>query len=61
MTSRRAYRYRVNYGNGQVDYVPGHTRRACNALIAAHLGGGPPGYVEFQDPDTREWFRTGNA
>ena len=51
-----AYRYRVNFGNGQVHY-PGATKRECFAFIAAHCDGFA--FVEWCDPDTGEWFATG--
>ena len=59
---RNTLRYRVNYGNGQVHYTANGTKKECFAYIASdacetyrdfH-------YIEFQDPDTGEWFPTGN-
>jgi hypothetical protein len=55
--TRTAYRYRVNFGNGQVHY-PGN-RSACWRFVAAHGDGFT--FIEWQDPDTAEWFAAGNA
>lgn len=52
-------RYRVNYGNGQVEY-PGD-KRACLRWIANLTQYQSLAFVEWRDPDTGEWFRTGNA
>lgn len=57
-------RYRVNFGNGQVHNVLGDTKRACFAYLAMLESGnwGVGGaYVEFQDPDTGEWFSCGRS
>jgi hypothetical protein len=56
--SRSTLRYRVNFGNGQVHY-PGD-KRACFRYIgdpANDCGG--YAFVEWQDPETGDWFRTG--
>lgn len=45
-------RYRVNWGNGQVDY-PGD-RRACEAY--ARQSGDGYAFVQFQDRQSGEWF-----
>ena len=55
-----SYRYRVNFGNGQVQYVDGNTKKACYAYLANpenNCGGWA--FVEFEDPDTGDWFRLG--
>lgn len=46
-------RYRVNYTNGQVS----NTFASRAAAERERDAGDPPkGFVEFQDPDTHEWF-----
>jgi hypothetical protein len=51
----REYKYRVNFGNGQVHY-PGN-KRACLQYIAQYGDGWS--FVEWQDPETGDWFKTG--
>lgn len=55
-------RYRVNYGNGQVEYPEANRhglKAACIAYIAAMDLYRDYAFVEFQDPDTDEWFACG--
>lgn len=54
------FRYRVNFGNGQVEYVPGDSRVACERYIADPANRcGAAAFVEFQDPDTGDWCQAG--
>jgi hypothetical protein len=50
--------YRVNYGNGQV--FDAGTRADCFRHIAEMDQHRRFAFVEWQDPDTGDWFRTGN-
>lgn len=54
-------RYRVNFGNGQV-YEPGD-KRACLRYLAEIQGElyGAYAFVEWQDPETLDWFPTGRT
>lgn len=52
--------YRVNFGNGQVHYAG--DKKACLRYIAVDMARDQYrqfAFVEFQDPDTGDWFRTG--
>jgi hypothetical protein len=49
-------RYRINFGNCQVHY-PGDLK-ACFRFIATDKADGPRPYIEFQDRDTGDWFRS---
>lgn len=51
------YTYRVNFGNGQVHYAG--NKRQCQQFRAEH--GDDCAFVEWQDPDTLDWFPIGNA
>jgi hypothetical protein len=53
----KTYRYRVNYGQGQVEY-PG-SKAECFRFLAEHCRDCGFAYVQWQDPDTGDWFRTG--
>lgn len=57
INQRSSYKYRVNFGQGQVHY-PGD-RKACWRFIAS-LDNSAGCFVEWQDPDTGDWFSTGN-
>jgi hypothetical protein len=50
-------RYRVNYGNGQVWYAP--SKREAYAHIRSMDRYQEHAFVQFQDPDTGDWFDTG--
>jgi hypothetical protein len=54
---RNNLRYRVNFGNGQAHYAGSKTD--CVRFIGAY--GDAYSFVEWQDPDTLEWFRTWRA
>lgn len=47
------YVYRVNFGNGQVHYAG--SKRDCQRFAAEH--GGATAFVEWQDPESLDWFR----
>lgn len=46
-------RYRINYGNGQVDCVGCSLARCRRELPSC----GPFAYIQFQDAQTGDWFR----
>lgn len=50
-------RYRVNFGNGQVHYAG--TRAECVRFVKDH--GDARTFLEWQDPETREWFPVGRT
>jgi len=51
--------YRVNYGNGQVSHTM--SKKECFAHIASQELYRGYMLVEFQDPDTSEWFSCGGV
>jgi hypothetical protein len=51
-------RYRINYGNGQIE-APA-TRQQARADLAHYRRSNPNAgdfaFLEFEDPDTGDWF-----
>ncbi len=45
-------RYRVNFGNGQVQYCGG--LKSCMAYVRAFGDG--HSFIQFQDNETGDWF-----
>lgn len=56
MTPDSGYKYRVNFGNGQVHYAG--NKRECQRFRAAYGDGYT--FIEWQDPDTLDWFNIGH-
>jgi hypothetical protein len=54
---KNTLRYRVNFGNGQVEDV--ESKKAGYAVIAAMDLYQDAAFIEFQDPDTGDWFPIG--
>ena len=50
-------KYRVNFGNGQVHYAG--DKSACFRFRALYGDGYT--FIEWQDPQTGEWFTCGGA
>lgn len=49
--------YRINYGNGQVEY-PGSLAKCKRALADIHrIPGGGGAYIQRREPFTCDWFR----
>ena len=51
-------KYRINFGNGQVAYLPYGGKREYLRFAIEQADG--HAYVQFQDPDTGEWFCVGS-